>query len=159
MPASLRPNDLCAGASRANKALKTSLGSCGESRPVDSSSHWSGTISATGRSGVNAAVTTLEQPTVDTSDVAAVMYSRLANNLRRHGRPTHILGRSYDLTSAYRQLCVFKKSSKFANMAVYCPNENRTFVLSNCACLLVRVRQSMGSSVARGAFNGMRCDA
>ena len=122
VPASLHPDDLCAGASRANEALKTSLGSCGDDeldkelwektmkevragwligplewddldpsyvishrfplkqgakvRPIDDYS----------RSGVNAAVTTLEQPTVDTSDVAAAMYSRLANDLRMHGR-------------------------------------------------------------------------
>ena len=182
VPASLHPDDLCAGASRANEALKTSLGSCGDDEldkelwektmkevqagwligplewddlcPSDVISHRfplkQGAkvrpIDDYSRSGVNAAVTTLEQPTVDTSDVAAAMYSRLANNLRRHGRPAHILGRSYDLTSAYRQLCVSRKSSKFANIAVYCPDENRTFVFKQL-CLPFGSRASVNGFI------------
>ena len=98
------------------------------------------------RSGVNAAVTTLEQPTVDTSDVAAAMYSRLANNFLKQGRPAQVLGRSYDLTSAYRQLCVSKRSSKFANIAVFCPKENRTLVFKQL-CLPFGSRASVNGFI------------
>ena len=182
MPASLHPDDLCAGASRANEALRTCLGSCGEAQldkelwektlkevdagwllgpmeweqltPSDVFSHRfplkQGAkvrpIEDYSRSGVNAAVTTLEQPTVDTSDVAAAMYSRLANNLLKAGRPANILGRSYDLTSAYRQLCVSKSSSKFANIAVFCPEENRTFVFKQL-CLPFGSRASVNGFI------------
>ena len=98
------------------------------------------------RSGVNAAVTTLEQPTVDTADVAAAMYSRLANNLLKQGRPAQVLGRSYDLTSAYRQLCVSKRSAKFANIAVFCPQEKRTFVFKQL-CLPFGSRASVNGFI------------
>ena len=182
VPASLHPDDLCAGAARANEALRTCLGSCGDAQldkelwektmkeveagwlvgpmeweqltPSDVISHRfplkQGAkvrpIDDYSRSGVNAAVTTLEQPTVDTSDVAAAMYSRLANNLLKAGRPAHILGRSYDLTSAYRQLCVSKRSSKFANIAVFCPEENRTLVFKQL-CLPFGSRASVNGFI------------
>ena len=182
VPASLHPNDLRASAPRANEALKTCLGSCGDAQldkelwektmkevdagwlvgplewdqldPSDVTSHrfplQQGAkvrpIDDYSRSGVNAAVTTLEQPTVDTSDVAAAMYSRLANKLMMAGRPALILGRSYDLTSAYRQLCVSKRSSNFANIAVFCPGENRTFVFKQL-CLPFGSRASVNGFI------------
>ena len=182
VPASLHPDDLCASAPRANEALKTCLGSCGDEQldrelwektmkevdagwlvgpleweqltPTDVVSHRfplkQGAkvrpIDDYSRSGVNAAVTTLEQPTVDTSDVAAAMYSRLANNFLKAGRPAHILGRSYDLTSAYRQLCVSKRSSKFANIAVFCPEKNCTFVFRQL-CLPFGSRASVNGFI------------
>ena len=182
VPASLHPADLRASAPRANEALKTCLGSCGDAQldkelwektmkevdagwlvgplewdqldPSDVTSHrfplQQGAkvrpIDDYSRSGVNAAVTTLEQPTVDTSDVAAAMYSRLANKLMMAGRPALILGRSYDLTSAYRQLCVSKRSSNFANIAVFCPGENRTFVFKQL-CLPFGSRASVNGFI------------
>ena len=66
------------------------------------------------RSGVNACVTNLEQQTVDTADVAAAMFSKLSNGLIEHKRSGALLGRSFNLTAAYRQLCVSKESSRFA---------------------------------------------
>ena len=46
------------------------------------------------RSGVNACVTTLEQPTVDTVDVASAMFLRLSCGLEKAERPGGVLGRS-----------------------------------------------------------------
>ena len=76
-------------------------------------------------SGVNACVTTLEAPTVDTADVACAMASKLCWSLRDKGRCARLVGRSYDLTSAYRQLCVSKASAQFAIIAVYDPHRKR----------------------------------
>ena len=49
----------------------------GKIRPIDDYS----------RSGVNACVTTLEQPTVDTADVAAAMFAKLCDRLTRPKDP------------------------------------------------------------------------
>ena len=73
-------------------------------------------------SGVNHCVTTLEAPTVDTADVASAMAAKLCWSLLDRGRPARLLGRSYDLTSAYRQLCVSRASRPFAIIAVYDPH-------------------------------------
>ena len=73
-------------------------------------------------SGVNHCVTTLEAPTVDTADVASAMAAKLCWSLLDRGRPARLLGRSYDLTSAYRQLCVSRTSRPFAIIAVYDPH-------------------------------------
>ena len=72
-------------------------------------------------SGVNHCVTTLEAPTVDTVDVASAMAAKLSWSLLDRGRPARLVGRSYDLTSAYRQLCVSRASRPFAIIAVYDP--------------------------------------
>ena len=88
----------------------------GKLRPIDDYS----------LSGVNACVTTLEAPTVDTVDVAAAMAAKLCWSLKDRGRASRLVGRSYDLTSAYRQLCVSKESRPFAIVAVYDPHRKRT---------------------------------
>ena len=87
----------------------------GKLRPIDDYS----------LSGVNACVTTLEAPTVDTVDVAAAMAAKLCWSLKDRGRASKLVGRSYDLTSAYRQLCVSKESRPFAIVAVYDPHRKR----------------------------------
>ena len=80
------------------------------------------------RSGVNARVTTLEQPTVDTVDVASAMFLRLSCGLEKAERPGGVLGRSFDLTAAYCQLCVSEESKQFAIIAVFDPEQNRSRV-------------------------------
>ena len=80
------------------------------------------------RSGVNACVTALEQPTVDTVDVASAMFLRLSCGLEKAKRPGGVLGRSFDLTAAYRQLCVSEESKQFAIIAVFDPEQNRSRV-------------------------------
>ena len=80
------------------------------------------------RSGVNACVTTLEQPTVDTVDVASAMFLRLSCGLEKAKLPGGVLGRSFDLTAAYRQLCVSEGSKQFAIIAVFDPVQNRSRV-------------------------------
>ncbi|CAE7225449.1 RE2 [Symbiodinium sp. CCMP2592] len=100
------------------------------------------------RSGVNACVTTLEQPTVDTADVAAAMFAKLCEGLGKAKRPSWIKGRSFDLTAAYRQLCVSTASRKFAVIAVYNPHTGKT-------CLFTQICLPFGS---RASVNGfIRC--
>ena len=100
------------------------------------------------RSGVNACVTTLEQPTVDTADVAAAMFAKLCERLGNAKRPSWVKGRSFDLTAAYRQLCVSVGSRKFAVVAVYDPH-------SGLSRLFTQVCLPFGS---RASVNGfIRC--
>ena len=100
------------------------------------------------RSGVNACVTTLEQPTVDTADVAAAMFAKLCERLGNAKRPSWVKGRSFDLTAAYRQLCVSVGSRKFAVIAVYDPH-------SGLSRLFTQVCLPFGS---RASVNGfIRC--
>ena len=108
----------------------------GKVRPIDDYS----------RSGVNSCVTTLEQPTVDTADVAAAMFSKLSNGLLRKGRSGALLGRSYDLTSAYRQLCVSRESSRFAIVAVFCPKDGKSYLFRQ-PCLPFGSRASVNGFI------------
>ncbi|CAE7487060.1 ubiad1 [Symbiodinium natans] len=108
----------------------------GKVRPIDDYS----------RSGVNSCVTTLEQPTVDTADVAAAMFSKLSNGLVRKGRSGALLGRSYDLTSAYRQLCVSRESSRFAIVAVFCPKDGKSYLFRQ-PCLPFGSRASVNGFI------------
>ena len=96
------------------------------------------------RSEVNACVTMLEQPTVDTVDVAWAMFLHLSSRLRKTKREGGILGRSFDLTAAHRQLCVSEDSKQLAIVAVFDPLQNRS-----------RVFRQVGS---RASVNGFtRC--
>ncbi|CAE7833327.1 ubiad1 [Symbiodinium sp. CCMP2592] len=113
-------------------------GQGGKLRPIDDYS----------RSGVNACVTTLEQPTVDTVDVAACMFSNLCSGLAKNKRCSKLMGRSFDLTAAYRQLCVSLASRNFAVLAVYNPHAKKTM-------LFTQVYLPFG---ARASVNGfIRC--
>jgi len=98
------------------------------------------------RSGVNACVTTLEQPTVDTADVAAAMFAKLCEKLGKAKRPSSVMGRSFDLTAAYRQLCVSMGSRKFAVIAVYDPHTGRSRLFTQ-VCLPFGSRASVNGFI------------
>ncbi|CAE7203386.1 ubiad1 [Symbiodinium sp. CCMP2592] len=108
----------------------------GKLRPIDDYS----------RSGVNSCVTTLEQPTVDTADVAAAMFVRLCTKLRDSKKPSWIKGRAFDLTAAYRQLCVALSSRRFAVIAVYDPHQQRTMLFTQ-VCLPFGSRASVNGFI------------
>ena len=98
------------------------------------------------RSGVNACVTTLEQPTVDTADVAAAMFSHLCVKLSAAKKPSWIKGRAFDLTAAYRQLCVAVRSRRFAVIAVYNPHTKKTMLFTQ-VCLPFGSRASVNGFI------------
>ncbi|CAE7203407.1 unnamed protein product [Symbiodinium sp. CCMP2592] len=108
----------------------------GKLRPIDDYS----------RSGVNSCVTTLEQPTVDTADVAAAMFVRLCTKLRDSKKPSWIKGRAFDLTAAYRQLCVALSSRRFAVIAVYDPHQQKTMLFTQ-VCLPFGSRASVNGFI------------
>ncbi|CAE7217665.1 ubiad1 [Symbiodinium sp. CCMP2592] len=108
----------------------------GKLRPIDDYS----------RSGVNSCVTTLEQPTVDTADVAAAMFVRLCTKLRDSKKPSWIKGRAFDLTAAYRQLCVALSSRRFAVIAVYDPHKQKTMLFTQ-VCLPFGSRASVNGFI------------
>ena len=86
-------------------------------------------------SGANACVTTVESPTVDTADVATAMASQLCWSLRGKGRCGKLVGRSYDLTSAYRQLCVSKASRLLQSLPCMIHARSALFGSDRFACL------------------------
>ena len=121
VPATMLPSELKLHASRAREALRCSLKSSGDPHtdnverdagwlqgPIawdelkgnEVVSHrfplWQGEklrpIDDFSRSGTNACVTSLEQPTVDTVDVAAAMFSGLCNGLLSKKLPSKVLG-------------------------------------------------------------------
>ena len=98
------------------------------------------------RSGVNACVTTLEQPTVDSVDVAACMFSNLCTGLAKNKRCSKLKGRSFDLTAAYRQLCVSMTSRGFAVLAVYNPHTKKTMLFTQ-VCLPFGARASVNGFI------------
>ena len=98
------------------------------------------------RSGVNACVTTLEQPTVDSVDVAACMFRNLCTGLAKNKRCSKLKGRSFDLTAAYRQLCVSMASRGFAVLAVYNPHTKKTMLFTQ-VCLPFGARASVNGFI------------
>ena len=99
-------------------------------------------------SSVNATVGTTEQATTDSIDVISAMLAELMKQLTRAGRRTEVLARSFDLSAAYRQLCVAPGSYKFAHICVFDPTSNAPKVFRQ-VCL------PFGSRSAVNAF--IRC--
>eukprot|EP00435_Cladocopium_sp_Y103_P048195 s286_g14.t1 len=85
-------------------------------RPIDNYSE----------SQINNAVTITSQCTVDGVDTIAAMMAQLIRGRRDQGKGTKIVGRSFDLKSAYRQLAVSDDSLKWARLAVYNPHRRET---------------------------------
>ena len=67
-------------------------------------------------SSVNATVGMSEQATTDSIDVISAMLAEFMKQLARAGKGTQVLARSFDLSAAYRQLCVAPGSYKFAHI-------------------------------------------
>ena len=100
------------------------------------------------KTGVNCCVTTVESPTVDTADVAAAMAPNLCWALKDRGRKAQLVGRSYDLTSAYRQLGV-KEPRPFAISAVFDQRRKRV-VWFRQVCLPLGAEASVNNFIRCG---------
>ena len=74
-------------------------------------------------SGINSTVGLPERLQVDTIDEVASMIKRF---MQVHGSTCKLVGRTYDLRKAYRQLAVGPGHYKFAWIAVWSPVEGRT---------------------------------
>jgi hypothetical protein len=77
-------------------------------------------------SQINDAVTLQNRVTVDGADTVSAMCAEQMRALKEAGKCTKLVGRSFDLTSAYRQLVVSDKSHKWSRVAVYNPLTQRT---------------------------------
>ena len=99
-------------------------------------------------SSVNATVGMSEQATTDSIDVISAMLAELMKQLSRAGKSTHVLARSFDLSAAYRQLCVAPSSYKFAHICVFDP-------VTSTAKVFRQVCLPFGSRSAVNAF--IRC--
>lgn len=88
----------------------------GKVRPIDNYSE----------SQVNDAATITNKCTVDGVDTIAAMCSVFMERLQSSGRPTTVVGRSFDLKSAYRQLAVADQSLRWSRVAVFDPDNKQT---------------------------------
>eukprot|EP00435_Cladocopium_sp_Y103_P033867 s2763_g8.t1 len=86
-------------------------------RPIDNYSE----------SQINNAVTISGKCTVDGVDTISAMGAQLMKELEGAGRSPELLGRSFDLKSAYRQLAVSDSSLRWARLAVFCPEDRKTY--------------------------------
>ena len=85
-------------------------------RPIDNYSE----------SQVNDAATIVSKCTVDGTDCIAGLIATYMRRARDAGKSPCLLGRSFDLKSAYRQLAVADTSLKWARLAVFCPEDRQT---------------------------------
>eukprot|EP00438_Fugacium_kawagutii_P004095 Skav202905 [mRNA] locus=scaffold3908:104145:105488:- [translate_table: standard] len=99
-------------------------------------------------SAVNATVTSRDQATADNVDIICAMLLSFMTGLEDAGIKSGILARSFDLSSAYKQLCVATSSRAYSYIAVYNPETKRADVFSQ-VCL------PFGSKAAVNAF--IRC--
>ena len=99
-------------------------------------------------SSVNATVGMSEQATTDSADVISAMLAELMKQLSRAGKSTQVQARSFDLSAAYRQLCVAPSSYKFAHICVFDP-------VTSTARVFRQVCLPFGSRSAVNAF--IRC--
>ena len=97
---------------------------------------------------INSTVTTRDQPTTDGVDTIAAMFISLVSKLRDAGKGSQLQSRSFDLSAAYRQLCVSESSKPFSYTAVYNPKTEQCDVFQQI-CL------PFGSKSAVNAF--IRC--
>eukprot|EP00435_Cladocopium_sp_Y103_P068202 s1039_g31.t1 len=77
-------------------------------------------------SQINDAVSVTGRCTVDGVDTISGMGAELMRALKQEKKPTRLLGRRFDLKSAYRQLAVRDDSLKWARLAVFCPVDRIT---------------------------------
>ena len=97
---------------------------------------------------VNATVSMRDQATTDGVDVIAATMCVFMRTLSEQGKGTQLLARSFDLSAAYRQLCVAPSSYPFAYMSVYNPESGEPSVFQ-------QVCMPFGSRAAVNAF--IRC--
>ncbi len=99
-------------------------------------------------SSVNATVGMSEQATTESIDVISAMLAEFMKQLSRAGKSTQVLARSFDLSAAYRQLCVAPSSYRFAHICVFDP-------VTSTAKVFRQVCLPFGSRSAVNAF--IRC--
>ena len=75
-------------------------------------------------SGVNQTVQTTESPKPHSADFIAAMLLEVL----KHSNGVPLMGRSFDLKSAYKQLAIARKSLSFAFVAVYNPKRSKAEV-------------------------------
>ena len=76
-------------------------------------------------SQVNDAISVTSKPTVDGVDTIAAMSAELMKALDEQGKSKALKGRSFDLTSAYRQLPVADSSLQWAKITAFDPESKR----------------------------------
>ena len=97
---------------------------------------------------VNATVSMRDQATTDGVDVIAATMCVFMKTLVSQGKCAQLLARSFDLSAAYRQLCVAPSSYSFAYVSVYNPELGESSVFQ-------QVCMPFGSRAAVNAF--IRC--
>ena len=101
-------------------------------------------------SQVSDAVTIANRCTVDGVDTIAATGAMYLQGMREHHTADRLLGRSFDLKSAYRQLAVSDASLKWARLAVYDPHEASTRSFSSIRCRSVQRLLSLPLSAVLG---------
>ena len=76
-------------------------------------------------SNVNDAVETIESPALHTVDVCAALAKTLMFKLREAGKSSSLVARTFDLSSAYRQVALRPEQKKFGYLAVHDPSSLR----------------------------------
>ena len=99
-------------------------------------------------SQVNAALTTRDQATADNVDVVCAMLLSYIRSFQNAGRTADVVARSFDLSAAYRQLCISDESAEFSYVAVYNP-------YVKCAEVFKQVALPFGARASVNAF--IRC--
>ena len=84
-------------------------------------------------SQVNAALTTRDQATAGNVDVVCAMLLSYIRSFQDAGKASDIVARSFDLSAAYRQLCISDESAEFSYVAVYNPHLKRAEVFNQVA--------------------------
>ena len=97
---------------------------------------------------VNATVSMRDQATTDGVDVIAAMMCVFMRSLAQQRKGSQIVARSFDLSAAYRQLCVAPSSYQFAYISVYNPD-------TGVADVFQQVCMPFGARAAVNAF--IRC--
>ena len=77
-------------------------------------------------SGVNDTVTSWESPMLHTVDVISSVIVAWFQSAQTFGKETNLLTRTFDLTSAYRQVALSCEGRKFGTICVFDPNERKS---------------------------------
>ena len=86
-------------------------------------------------SGINSTVGLPEKLQVDTIDEISALVKRC---MQVHGSGCKLVGRTYDLKRAYRQLAVHEDHLRFARIAVWSPSDQR---VKFSGCLVYRLEE------------------
>ena len=82
---------------------------------------------------VNATCAVDETPFLHTIDIAGALLCKWMQSLQELGVASDIVGRSYDLKAAYRQLFIERSHRSFAYIAVYNPQTDRAEIFGGVA--------------------------